>query len=66
MPELILGPLLRYAEVADVTIWVETDAPRSETLCPGRSHVSRLLAQSLLVGPGSVLLARPALSNQGR
>ena len=26
MPELILGPLLRYAGTAEATIWVETDA----------------------------------------
>jgi hypothetical protein len=25
MPELILGPLLRYAGEADATVWVETD-----------------------------------------
>jgi hypothetical protein len=27
VPELILGPLLRYAGTDDATIWVETDAP---------------------------------------
>jgi hypothetical protein len=26
MPELILGPLLRYAGKTDATVWVETDA----------------------------------------
>ena len=26
MPELVLGPLLRYAGSADATVWVETDA----------------------------------------
>jgi len=26
-PELILGPLLRYAGASDATVWVETDAP---------------------------------------
>ncbi|MDQ3924266.1 MAG: alkaline phosphatase family protein [Actinomycetota bacterium] len=27
MPELVLGPLLRYADETEATIWVETDAP---------------------------------------
>jgi hypothetical protein len=27
MPELVLGPLLRYAGETDATVWVETDAP---------------------------------------
>jgi hypothetical protein len=27
MPELILGPLLRYVGLTDATVWVETDAP---------------------------------------
>ncbi len=27
MPELILGPLLRYAGETDATLWVETDGP---------------------------------------
>ena len=27
MPELVLGPLLRYAGRTDATVWVETDAP---------------------------------------
>ncbi len=26
MPDLVLGPLLRYAEETDATVWVETDA----------------------------------------
>ena len=26
MPELVLGPLLRYADETDATVWVETDA----------------------------------------
>ena len=26
MPELVLGPLLRYAGETDATVWVETDA----------------------------------------
>jgi len=27
MPELILGPVLRYVDETDATVWVETDAP---------------------------------------
>src|SRR5262249_3828339 len=27
MPELLLGPLLRYVSGTEATIWVETDAP---------------------------------------
>ena len=27
MPELVLGPLLRYADSSEATIWVETDGP---------------------------------------
>ena len=27
MPELVLGPLLRYAGETDATVWVETNAP---------------------------------------
>src|ERR687885_249386 len=27
MPELLLGPLLRYAGTTQATIWVETDGP---------------------------------------
>ena len=26
MPELVLGPLLRYTGETDATLWVETDA----------------------------------------
>src|SRR4028119_954199 len=28
-PELILGPLLRYAGGTDATVWIETDAARA-------------------------------------
>ena len=27
MPELLLGPLLRYVDETDALVWVETDAP---------------------------------------
>src|SRR5918999_5307033 len=46
MPELVLGPLLRYAGPSDATVWVETDAPCEvevlvEDSFEGSSHRSR-------------------------
>ena len=35
MPELILGPMLRYLDESQATVWVETDGP-----CGG-VHVAR-------------------------
>src|SRR5215210_3249748 len=41
-PNLILGPLLRYAGVSDATVWVETDAScEVEVIVGGSSHRSR-------------------------
>jgi phosphodiesterase/alkaline phosphatase D-like protein len=41
-PNLILGPLLRYAGASDATVWVETDAScEVEVLVGGSSHCSR-------------------------
>jgi len=40
-PELVLGPLLRYAGTTDATIWVETDAPCAvEVTVDGLTHRS--------------------------
>jgi hypothetical protein len=40
-PNLVLGPLLRYAGASDATVWVETDASyRVEELVGGSSHHS--------------------------
>src|ERR671917_500622 len=40
-PNLVLGPLLRYAGARDATVWVETDAPcEVEVLVEGSSHRS--------------------------
>ena len=44
-PNLVLGPLLRYAGARDATVWVETDAPCEvevlvEVLVEGSSHRS--------------------------
>jgi hypothetical protein len=63
MPELVLGPLLRYAGSSDATVWVETDAPcevevrargssnRSRTLRVGDHHYALVHATDL--APGS-------------
>ncbi len=41
-PELILGPLLRYAGSHDATVWVETDVPcEVEVLASDRAHRAR-------------------------
>src|SRR4028118_1255926 len=40
-PNLILGPLLRYAGTTDATVWVETDAPCTvEVTTDGLAHRS--------------------------
>jgi hypothetical protein len=42
VPELVLGPLLRYANEAKATVWVETDvACEVEVSVAGASHRSR-------------------------
>ncbi len=38
MPELLLGPLLRYAGETDATVWVETDAACEVEVLRGRSR----------------------------
>ena len=38
MPELLLGPLLRYADETDATVWVETDAACEVEVLGGRSR----------------------------
>ena len=40
-PNLVLGPLLRYAGASDASVWVETDAScEVEVLVGGSSHRS--------------------------
>jgi hypothetical protein len=42
VPELVLGPLLRYADASEATVWVETDvACEVEVSAAGASHRSR-------------------------
>ncbi len=42
MPELVLGPLLRYAAETDATVWVETDAACEVEVLGCRSHTFRV------------------------
>src|SRR5918998_307294 len=42
MPELVLGPLLRYAGETDATVWVETDAACEVEVLGRRSHTFRV------------------------
>jgi hypothetical protein len=42
VPNLILGPLLRYTGESDATVWVETDGPcEVEVVAGGSSHRAR-------------------------
>ncbi|HVF00712.1 MAG TPA: alkaline phosphatase D family protein [Rubrobacteraceae bacterium] len=42
MPNLILGPLLRYTGESDATVWVETDSPcEVEVVVGDSSHLAR-------------------------
>ena len=41
MPELVLGPLLRYAGETEATVWVETDSACEVEVLAGESHRSR-------------------------
>ena len=41
MPELVLGPLLRFAAETEATVWVETDAACEVEVLAGESHRSR-------------------------
>ena len=38
MPELVLGPLLRYTAETQATVWVETDAPAEVEVLGRRAH----------------------------
>ncbi len=41
MPDLVLGPLLRYADETDATVWVETDAACEVEVLGRRSRTFR-------------------------
>jgi hypothetical protein len=59
MPDLILGPILRYVDATSATVWVETDAPseveilgqRSRTFHVDGHHYAIVVIRSL--APGS-------------
>ena len=42
MPELVLGPLLRYAAESDATVWVETDTACEVEILRSRSRTFRV------------------------
>ena len=47
-PNLVLGPLLRYAGASDATVWVETDAPcEVDVFVEGSSHRSRKASRNI-------------------
>lgn len=58
MPELILGPLLRYVDEHDATVWVETDGPcevevlgrRARTFHVGGHHYGLVAVEGLAPG----------------
>ena len=64
MPELVLGPLLRFVGPSDATVWVETDAPcevevragesagRSRTFRVGTHHYAIVHVAGLAPGVG--------------
>jgi hypothetical protein len=41
VPNLVIGPLLRYANATEATVWVETDAPCEVEVLAGASHRAR-------------------------
>ena len=72
MPDLVLGPLLRYVSDTEATVWVETDAPCEVTVL-GRSattftvaghHYALVLVDGL--EPGSTLPYEVALDGVTR
>ncbi len=58
MPELILGPVLRYADETSVTVWVEADGPcevavlgrRSRTFHVSGHHYALVVIEGLTAG----------------
>src|SRR4051794_29683500 len=60
VPDLVLGPILRYVGDTEATVWVETDAPaeveilghRARTWCMHDPHYALVLLDGL--EPGSV------------
>ena len=72
MPELILGPLLRYVDETSATVWVETDGPcevevlgrRGRTFQVGAHHYAVVAIEGLATGES--LAYEVALDGQRR
>ncbi len=72
MPDLILGPMLRYVDEHQATIWVETDAPcelevlgrRAPTFCVEGHHYAVLAIEGL--EPGGVYPYEVTLDGERR
>ena len=72
MPDLVLGPLLRYVSDTEATVWVETDAPcevaalgrKATTFTVGGHHYALVLLEGLK--PGSVLPYEVSLDGETR
>ena len=72
MPDLVLGPLLRYVSDSEATVWVETDAPcevqvlgrRTRTFTVAGHHYALVLIEGL--DPGSTLPYEVALDGVAR
>ena len=72
MPDLVLGPLLRYVSDTEATVWVETDAPctvavldrSAETFTISGHHYALVLLDGLQ--PGSTLPYEVALDGATR
>ncbi len=56
MPDLVLGPLLRYADASEATVWVETDVPCEVTVSTGDGGVG--LSRTFGVGGHHYALVR--------
>jgi hypothetical protein len=58
VPQLVLGPLLRYVDATEATVWVETDAPcavrvldtTEETFTAGGHHYALVMLEGLAPG----------------
>ncbi len=72
MPDLVLGPLLRYVGETSATVWVETDAPceveilgrTARTFCVNGHHYALVVIEGL--EPGSIQPYEVALDGERR
>src|SRR4028119_1079911 len=61
MPELVLGPLLRYAGETDATVWVETDAACEVEVLGCRSRTFRVVGYHYALAPAPPRAPRGAV-----